>query len=210
MSLPAPKPADSTARRRPGQAGKTRLAAACALAISVAGCAAAPDHRAETAPPATVERVDLDRYAGKWFEIARYPNAFEDKTAYRCVGVTAEYARRPDGRVTVTNRCRKDTLDGAEVVAQGVARVVHPTNARLRVRFAPAYIPFAEGDYWILDLTDDYGAALVGDPDGRFLWVLARTPQLDAAVYARLLATAEAKGYATAPLALIPQPPAGR
>ncbi|MEM9422379.1 MAG: lipocalin family protein [Pseudomonadota bacterium] len=173
----------------------------------LAACAAQPDHRQDPKPPEVGTSVNLQQYQGLWYEIARYPNRFEDKKAYKCVGVTAEYALRPDGRISVTNSCRKDTLDGQKDVAKGVARSVSESNAKLKVRFAPAYIPFAEGDYWVLDLMEDYSAALVGDPAGKYLWILSRTPTLAEATQARLLTTAEAQGYDTAPLIFIPQPP---
>ena len=171
-----------------------------ALLLALTACSSQPDHRAEKAAPETVEAVDLQRYQGLWYEIARYPNAFEDKDAYTCVGVTAEYALREDGKVAVTNSCRKDALNGELDVANGVARVVGGNGAKLKVKFAPAWVPFAEGDYWVLDLTEDYSAALVGDPAGRYLWILSRSPQLPQEIRARLLKTAEDKGYDTAPL----------
>jgi apolipoprotein D and lipocalin family protein len=125
----------------------------------------------------SVPLVDLDRYAGDWFEIARYPNRFQRS----CAGdVRASYARRPDGRVDVVNRCR--TADGV-VEARGVARVVDDrTFSRLKVRFAPAWLSFVSavwGDYWIIGLADDYSWAVVGSPDREYLWILARNPQLD-------------------------------
>ncbi len=178
------------------------------LPLLLAACAAQPDYRPDTAPPNTVEAVNLEQYQGLWYEIARYPNPFEDTRRYTCVGVTAEYAIRADGRISVTNTCRKDTLDGPVTVAEGVARSVSDNNAKLKVRFAPDFIPFAEGDYWVLDLMEDYSAALVGDPAGKYLWILSRTPKLPQSTQERLFATAEAKGYATAPLIPVPQTPA--
>ncbi|WOI54625.1 lipocalin family protein [Parvularcula sp. LCG005] len=173
--------------------------------FGLTACMNQPDYRAETAPPETVQNVDLNRYAGLWYEIARYPNSFEDKDDYTCVGVTAEYALRDDGRISVTNTCRKDTLDGAIDVAEGVARSVSDSNSKLKVKFAPEWVPFASGDYWILDLMDDYSAVLVGDPDGKYLWILSRTPDLPMASRDRLLRTAQEKGYATSPLKWVPQ-----
>lgn len=124
----------------------------------------------------TVAGVDLNRYLGDWYEVAKYPNWFQRS----CVGdVVAAYARRDDGRLSVRNRCR--TADGP-TEAEGVARVVDGTsNARLKVRFAPAalsFLPFVWGDYWIIGLADDYSWAVVGSPDRKYLWVLSRTPTL--------------------------------
>ena len=164
-----------------------------------------PDYRAETSSPETVQAVDLERYQGLWYEIARYPNSFEDKANYTCVGVTAEYALRNDGKIDVRNSCFRNELNGESDVADGVARVVSDSGAKLKVKFAPAWVPFAEGDYWILDLTEDYSAALVGSPDGKYLWILSRTPILEDKTLKRLLRTAREQGYQTEPLQFTPQ-----
>ena len=118
-------------------------------------------------PVRTVDAVDLDRYLGDWFEIARYPNRFQRG----CAGdVRATYVRRPDGRLDVINRCLE--ADGRVNEAQGLARVVDErTFAKLKVRFAPAalsFLPFVWGDYWILGLPDDYAWVVVGTPDCRY------------------------------------------
>ena len=142
----------------------------------------------------TVAAVDLDRYVGQWFEIARFPNRFQRN----CAGeVTATYERRDDGRIDVTNRCRQE--EGINE-ATGVAKVVDErTNARLKVRFAPAYLsflPFVWGDYWILGLADDYSWAVVGSPDREYLWVLARRPAMDSASYQAAIDAARGNGFA--------------
>jgi apolipoprotein D and lipocalin family protein len=147
-------------------------------------------------PVRTVEKVDLDRYLGDWFEIARYPNRFQEK----CAGdVRASYSKRSDGRVDVINRCR--AADGSLTKARGVARVVDSrTSAKLKVRFAPgwlSWLPFVWGDYWILALEDDYSWAVVGSPDRDYLWILARTAQLDDGQYASALAAARTDGFDT-------------
>jgi apolipoprotein D and lipocalin family protein len=151
-------------------------------------------------PVRTVEMVDLDRYVGEWYEIARFPNRFQRA----CVGdVRASYAKRPDGRIDVLNRCR--TSDGI-TEAKGVARVVDPvTCAQLEVRFAPAilsFLPFVWGDYWILGLSADYSWAVVGSPDRSYLWILARTPALDAEPFAAALDVARANGFDVARLVM--------
>lgn len=125
----------------------------------------------------TVAKVDLDRYLGQWFEVARFPNRFQRQ----CEGdVMARYARRPDRRLDVVNTCR--TSGGAMDSAAGVARVVDPqTSAKLKVRFAPAalsFLPMVWGDYWVIGLASDYSWAVVGSPDRNYLWVLSRTPGL--------------------------------
>ena len=125
-----------------------------------------------------VPHVDLQKYVGVWYEVARYPNRFQKQCERH---VRAEYSILADGRVRVVNRCRK--ADGSEDEAAGVARVVDTTtNARLKVRFAPSWLsalPFVWGDYWIIGLADDYSYAVVGTPNRSYLWILSRTPSLD-------------------------------
>ena len=132
----------------------------------------------QSEPVRTVNAVDLTRYLGEWFEIARFPNRFQRS----CTGdVRATYTRRSDGRIDVVNRCR--ATDKRIIEAKGVARVVDVrTSAKLKVRFAPAvlsFLPFVWGDYWIVGLADDYSWAVVGSPDRAYLWILARTSTLE-------------------------------
>lgn len=142
----------------------------------------------------TVPKVDLERYAGEWFEVARYPNRFQRD----CVGdVAAKYALRPDGRIDVTNSCRK--ADGTVKDARGVARVVDTaTSAKLKVRFAPAFLSFLSavwGDYWVIGLAPDYSWAVVGSPDREYLWILSRTKTLSTAQYDAAIETVKANGF---------------
>ena len=141
------------------------------------------------APPlAVVPSVDLSRYVGKWYEIAKYPNRFQRG----CVGATAVYTLAPDGkRVEVVNRCREiDT--GKERSVQGKARVVDPaTNAKLSVTF---FWPFS-GDYWILAVGEEYEYAFVGTPDRKYLWFLARTPTIGDDLYGRLVDLAREREF---------------
>ena len=148
----------------------------------------------------TVARVDLSRYAGQWYEIARLPNRFEKK----CAGeVTANYALRQDGSIQVINRCRKHS--GEFTTATGKARIVDKTtNAKLKVTF---FWPFY-GDYWILDLGEDYEYSVVGDRSRKYLWILSRTPQIDESVYQRLLVKMQGKGFDTTQMIRTPQTPA--
>ena len=146
------------------------------------------------APVRTVEAVDLSRYVGDWFEVARFSNRFQR----RCVGdVRASYGRRSDGRIDVINRCR--ATDGTVTEARGIARVVDPrTSAKLKVRFAPAvlsFLPMVWGDYWIIGLAADYSWAVVGSPDREYLWILARAPRLSPEQFATAAATARANGF---------------
>lgn len=155
-------------------------------------------------PLQTVSSVDLDRYKGKWYEIARYPNKFQKK----CVGnVTATYEIEDDGDIEVINECLEK--DGDLDRAKGEARVVdEQTNARLEVRFAPgflSFLPFVWGDYWIIDLAEDYSYAAVGDPKREYLWILSRTPELETSVYQGILRRVEEKGFKPSKLVETPQ-----
>ncbi|MGB9623607.1 MAG: lipocalin family protein [Phycisphaerae bacterium] len=139
-------------------------------------------------PLDVVESVDLRQYAGKWYEIARYPTFFQ--TA--CVSSTAEYTARTDGTIGVLNTCL--AADGSVVsTIEGSARVVDPTtNARLVVTFPG--VPFP-GDYWIIDLGPDYEYAVVSDPLRLTLFILSRTPALDQATLDGILSRLVDKGY---------------
>lgn len=178
------------------------------LAAVVGGCTAL---LAGCAPPGqglpplqTVPWVDLQRYAGTWYEIASYRHRFQQG----CVATRATYTLREDGRISVLNECRQRTLDGPSRSVEGTARVVDPqTNARLEVTF---FWPFW-GDYWIIDLDAGYRWAVVGHPSRRYLWVLSRSRTLDDAVYRAILGRLPGQGYDPARLSRTPQsaePPA--
>jgi len=159
-------------------------------ALSLLLCAAACSGKAGMAPadPAVVPRVDISRYAGTWYEIARYPNSFQKG----CICTTATYTLREDGAIRVVNSCRKGSADGGEKSVTGKAWVVDAaTNAKLKVRF---FWPFA-GAYWIIQLADDYSYAVVGHPQRRRLWILSRTPAMDDQTYAAILARLQQQGY---------------
>lgn len=147
-------------------------------------------YRDRSVPIASVPELDLARYLGTWYEIARYPNWFEKG----CQGVTAEYSLRDDGRITVLNTCRKGAPDGPEKTAEGLAWVVAP--GQLEVTFTPL-LPFINGDYWVLHIEPDYSVAVVGAPKGSTGWVLARSPEIGEGVFTRALAALEANGYDT-------------
>lgn len=146
----------------------------------------------------TVDRVDVARYVGVWYEIARYPNAFEQG----CVGVTAQYTLNADGSVKVINTCRPDSLDAAPTTIEGRAQIADTTsNAKLNVSF---FGPFG-APYWIIDLDPDYQWAVVGEPSRSFLWILSRTPTLDEALYQDILSRLPEKGYDASRLVPTPQ-----
>lgn len=156
--------------------------------IALVGCSETTTERLDLPPLRTVPQVDLERYLGTWYEIASYPQRFQEG----CTGTTATYTLRSDGQIDVLNKCRKSGLDGPEEVAEGRARVVdRTTNAKLEVTF---FWPFW-GDYWIIDLGPDYEYAVVGHPSRDYLWILSRTPTLDKDTYERILARLEKKGY---------------
>lgn len=147
-----------------------------------------------TPSPSTQVHVDLQRYLGLWYEIARKPMRHEDAGAR---DITATYSLDDSGAVRVINACLNA---GGEVeISEGVATPTDPSNARLEVSFLPQglrWIPFTKGDYWILRVDSDYQTALVGDPDRKYLWLLHRQPGMDAANRAAWLEEARQQGYA--------------
>jgi len=130
----------------------------------------------------TIPSLDVQRYMGTWYEIAKYPNWFQKK----CVSNTkAVYSARADGTLKVLNSCK--TADGDISEAEGTARQIGAKDSpKLEVRFAPAwlsFIPMVWGDYWVIDLDAQYQLAVVSDPRREYLWILSRTPQLDKKTY---------------------------
>ncbi len=149
-------------------------------------------------PLETVEFVDIEQYMGKWYEIASYPTFFNR----RCTATTAEYTLQDDGTVRVVNECRIGDPSGRLDRIEGTARVVNDeTNAELKVSF----FFFGQGDYWIIELEEDYQWAVVGDPGRQTLFILSRTPALEDAVYQDILSRVRAKCYDPDYLTLTPQ-----
>jgi apolipoprotein D and lipocalin family protein len=139
--------------------------------------------------PQPARPVDLNRYAGLWYEIARYEAGFQRD----CEGVTATYGLRDDGLVSVVNTCRQDGLNGDVRSAEGKAKVVEGSeNAKLKVSF---FGPFYVGDYWVLDRAEDYSWSIVGEPSGRYLWLLSRSPQPSPQVREAIMSRARELGY---------------
>jgi apolipoprotein D and lipocalin family protein len=168
-----------------------------ALALCVWSALLAPASGEEVR---AVPHVDLPRYAGQWFEVARFPNWFQKK----CAGdVAVIYSLRDDGRLTVDNRCHN--AGGGTERAVGVARLATKdgSNSKLKVRFAPSalsFLPFVWADYWVIDLADDYSHAIVGTPNRDYLWFLSRTPTVSPELYDRLVQAAAAQGFDTSRL----------
>lgn len=134
----------------------------------------------------TIASLDVPRYLGTWYEIAKFPNWFQKK----CISNTkAVYTAKPDGNIRVLNSCK--TASGETSEAEGLARQIGAKDSpKLEVRFAPAwlsFLPMVWGDYWVIDLDPQYQLAAVSDPSREYLWVLSRTPQLDPKAYADLL-----------------------
>jgi apolipoprotein D and lipocalin family protein len=145
----------------------------------------------------TVTHVELSRYLGRWYEIARYPNRFE-KQCDR--DVSATYGLREDGRISVLNTCVK--ADGSRSEAKGWAKISDPsTNAKLKVTF---FYPFF-GNYWVLELGQNYEYALIGEPGRKYLWILSRTPHMSEEQYRTITGNLAAKGYDAAKLVRVKQ-----
>jgi apolipoprotein D and lipocalin family protein len=156
------------------------------------------------APPATVASVDLERYLGTWYEIARLPMRHEPED-YR--DITATYSLQEDGKVRVANRAIDGKGEAQESIGEATP-VADSHNSKLVVSFLPEglrWIPFTKGDYWILRLDPDYRVALVGSPDRKFLWLLAREPRIDASTREDFLATAREQGFDLTSLIDTPQ-----
>lgn len=162
-----------------------------ALAVTAVLASAAGPEALELAPSS----VDLSLYAGEWYEIGRLPNRFQNS----CAGeVIAAYSLLEGDRLKVVNQCRQN--NGQTTSAEGEARLADKSgrNSKLKVRFAPAWLswlPAVWGDYWIIDLATDYSFSVVGTPDRKYLWILSRTPQMDDAIYRRIVQQAAAKGF---------------
>ncbi|MGE8562654.1 MAG: lipocalin family protein, partial [Acinetobacter bohemicus] len=162
--------------------------------VVLIGLGAATLAYAQTKPLQTVDKVQLDRYLGVWYEIARKPMYFENKCSR---DITATYTLNENGNVSVTNRCL--SKDGQLQQSIGEAFVQNaPFNTKLKVSFLPEairWLSVARGDYWILKIDDDYQTVLVGEPRRKYMWVLSRSAQPDQAVVNEYLEYAKSVGY---------------
>ena len=149
---------------------------------------------AQTKPLQTVERVELDKYLGVWYEVARKPLYFQNKCDR---DVTATYTLNENGNVVVDNRCY--TKEGKLTQSIGEAFIQNaPFNSKLKVSFLPEairWLPFGRGDYWVLKLDENYQTVLVGEPRRKYMWVLSRSQQPDQAVVNEYLEYAKTLGY---------------
>ena len=156
--------------------------------------AQAQSSEASPAPLESIASLDVARYMGAWYEVAKYPNWFQK----RCIANTsATYAIQPNGMLQVINRCQKE--DGSITDALGAAKQVgDATSPKLEVRFAPAwlsFLPFVWGNYWVIDLDPQYQLAAVSEPSRKYLWILSRSKTVEPKAYDALLQRLKEKGF---------------
>lgn len=154
---------------------------------------------ANRVPLHTVDYVDIQRYLGKWYEIARFDQKFQKG----CTATSATYTLRKDGDIAVKNECRLNNPNGKQKVSYGRAWVVDTdSNAKLKVQFflKRFKIPFLAGNYWILELGDNYEYAIIGDPSREYLWFLSRTKTISERLYSHLINRAQDMNFDTTKL----------
>jgi len=172
-----------------------RLRSACYGFLTTALLVCSVTSHAQSLPPVqTIASLDVPRYMGTWFELAKFPNVFQRK----CVSNTrAVYTLNADNTVQVLNRCR--IQDGSTIEALGQAKQIgNATSPVLKVRFAPEWLGWLSlvwGDYWVIDLDDQYQLAAVSDAKREYLWVLSRSPKTDPRQYAALLQRLQQQGF---------------
>lgn len=136
----------------------------------------------------TVPYVDLDKYSGKWYEIASYPQKFQEG----CHCTTAEYSKSDKGYIIVENRCSRDSINGVKSYIKGKAFVTKGSgNAKLKVQF---FWPF-RGKYWVIDIANDYSYAVISHPNRKYLWILSRTSKMNESTYNEILDRLKEKGF---------------
>lgn len=146
----------------------------------------------------TVPFVDLKKYAGKWYEIASFPQRFQKN----CSHTTAEYTVTDKGYIAVENKCVRDTIKGLESSIKGKAFLVENSgNAKLEIQF---FWPF-KGKYWIIELAQDYSYAVVGHPNKKYLWILSRTPTMQGPIFQGILSKVSQQGFDISKLKLTKQ-----
>jgi apolipoprotein D and lipocalin family protein len=153
----------------------------------------------------TVERVDLNRYIGQWYEIALFPNRFQKQ----CVAdTTATYALKENGRIQVTNRCRLQSQAFDTALGEAKLAVDDGSTAKLKVRFAPVWLSWLDrvwGNYWVIELEPNYEHVVISEPNREFLWILARKPRLSEATLNGIKARLIARGFDVSKLQFTPQ-----
>ena len=159
------------------------------------GCSGSSD---QIIDKTTVKALDLNRYLGTWYEIARFPHSFEKNL----VGVTATYSMRDDGKIRVINQGYKNSLDGELSVAEGKAKIPDKADpGKLKVSFFWIFY----GDYYVLELDENYQYVMIGSSTPKYFWILSRTPQMAPEVYEMLLEKARKRGYNLDQLVKVPQ-----
>ncbi len=145
-----------------------------------------------------VKHLDIEKYLGTWYEIARFDHKFERGL----VGVTATYSMRDDGKIKVVNRGFKGSLEGKLSEAVGKAKIPNPDEpAKLKVSF----FLFFYGDYYVMELDEDYQWAVIGSSSDKYLWILSRSPQMDEKIYSGILENLKNRGYDLTGLIKVPQ-----
>ena len=155
-------------------------------------------------PVTSVKTIDLPRYLGRWYEVARLPMFFQRKCAS---DVTATYSLNPDSTLKVDNQCHKKNGDLMQAIGQ--ANAVDSSNAKLAVTFLPSWLRWTglgKAPYWILKIDDNYTTALVGEPSRKYLWILSRTAKISPEVYQEYVAEAQRQGFDTSKLIVSKQP----
>jgi apolipoprotein D and lipocalin family protein len=172
------------------------ITALCCSLLAWAPLASVQAQSTETpsAPLESIASLDVPRYMGTWYEVAKYPNWFQK----RCIANTsATYAIQPNGMLQVLNRCQKE--DGSMSEALGAAKQVgDATSPKLEVRFAPAwlsFLPFVWGNYWVIDLDPQYQLAAVSEPSRKYLWILSRSKTVEPKAYEALLQRLKQQGF---------------
>ena len=170
-----------------------RFVIALFASLILAGCAT---HGDDSLAPKTAGEVNLKRYQGKWYELARMPMYFQRN----CAQSEAHYALKPNGEIDVLNRCLTAEWTWEEARGTAVAQVPGKTD-KLWVNFDNWFTRLlpgvVKGDYWVLYVSDDYQTAIVGNPNRRYLWLLSRKPQVNADTREELLSRARQQGYDT-------------
>ena len=165
----------------------------CLLLISFASISSL--YAQDAKPITAVPGIDMQRYLGRWYEIARLPNSFQTKCSCE---VSAQYRLREDGDIDVINSCRKANGEWHQATGKAKRASDSEPNSKLKVRFAPAilsWIPYVWGDYWVIILAPDYSYAVVGEPSRKYLWILSRTPTLAPTIYSNISTKLSAMGY---------------
>jgi apolipoprotein D and lipocalin family protein len=162
--------------------------------------AASPGTRGAALPNQPVRTLDLQRYSGRWYEIAHLPNYFQHK----CLdAVVATYTPNPDGAIHVHNTCR---TSGGMTSVDGVARTIPDQPAVIKLRFVPAWLtwlPQAWTEYWVIEVDADYRWAMVGSPSRKYLWILSRQREMPHQLFDALKQRARLRGYAVEKLRMM-------